>query len=58
LQEKHTAGRTGGGKGGEITSADGRRLTPEEVEEYKRLKAEGMSPELARAAVLREDVEW
>ena len=34
-----------------------RPLTPEQVEQYKRLKAEGMSPEWARAAVLGKESE-
>jgi hypothetical protein len=34
-----------------------RRLAPEQVEEYKRLVAEGMHPDRARAEVLGEDVD-
>jgi DNA primase len=52
LQEEHATGRTGAGEEEEKTSSESRRLSPEEVEEVKRLIREGVAPHLARAQVL------
>jgi len=55
LQGEHATGRTGGEEEDERTSANGRRLTPEEAERVKRLIRQGMAETWARRTVLASD---
>ena len=55
LQGERATGRLGGEEEEEKTSANGRRLTPEEAERVKRLVREGTSERWARRTVLASD---
>jgi len=55
LQVKRSTGRSGGEEEDEKTSANGRRLTPEEAQKVKRLVREGTAEKWARRAVLASD---
>jgi len=55
LQGERANGRSGGEEEEEETSANGRRLTPEEAERVKRLVREGMAETWARRTVLASD---
>jgi hypothetical protein len=53
----HVPGNPGTGGEGRASATPGRRLTVEEVQRVNGLIREGMAPRLARAAVLREEIE-
>jgi hypothetical protein len=55
LQGERATGRLGGEEEEEKTSANGRRLTPEEAKRVKRLVREGMAETWARRTVLASD---
>ena len=56
FQEKERQGERNPDLSSSSSVKTGRRLTPEEVHHFQRLRSEGMSVEHARAAVLSEDV--
>jgi hypothetical protein len=55
LQGERATGRLGGEEEAEKTSANGRRLTPEEAKRVKRLVREGTSERWARRTILASD---